>query len=195
LSAPTPPAVPGSNFPFDARCQKCGYEALIHSPEHAFKTDSGQTEVIHDYRKDLPKYGIGWDAALAAGKIQHVFRFLCTDCGKETQLTRPFERMEAGCAVAGWFTLVTLIVVIGSAIYLYGAEAAMLIIPALPFFFAIFSELVELPYVINRKKLSQNLKCSACGSAHLLALQDAQGNLGICPGCGEKALKYTARTE
>ena len=195
MSAPTPPAVPGSNFPFDACCQKCDYKALIHSPEHAITASNGQVEIIRDHKKDLPKHGVSWQSALDAKRIQHVFRFLCADCGKETQLTRPFERMEAGCAVAGWFTLVTLIVVIGSAIYLYGAEAAMLIIPALPFFFAIFSELVEWPYAAKRKKLREGLKCSACGSANVLGLQEAQGIMGICPGCGERALKYTMKTE
>ena len=195
MSAPTPPAVPGSNFPFDACCQKCSYKALIHSPEHAIETASGQLEIIQDYKKDFPRLDVNWQSAFAAGKVQHVFRLVCADCGKETQLKRPFERMEAGCTVAGWFTLFTLIIVIGSAIYLYGAEAAMLIIPALPFFFAVFSEVVEWPYARKRKKMREGLRCSACGSEKVVHLVDAQGVLGICPGCGERALKYSARTE
>lgn len=195
MAAPTPAAVPGSNFPFDACCQKCDYKALVHCPEHAYKTDSGQLEIIHDHKKDLPKRGTDWLSALAAGRIQHLFRFVCADCGKETQLARPVERMEAGCAIAGLCTLAALILVIGSMIYLYGAEAAMLIIPALPFFFAIFSEIVEWPYVWKRKKLRASVRCGACGGASVAALQDARETRGVCPQCGERALKFTARTE
>ena len=195
MSAPTPPAVPGSNFPFDVCCQKCGYKALVHSPEHAFKTDSGALEIIHDHKKDMPRLGTNWLSALAAGRIQHVFRFVCAGCGKETQLNRPFERMEAGCTVAGWFTLFALIIVIGSMIYIYGAEAAMLIIPALPFFFAIFSEVVEWPYARKRKKIREGLLCSACNSNKVAHLVDARGILGVCPACSERALKYSPRTE
>jgi predicted RNA-binding Zn-ribbon protein involved in translation (DUF1610 family) len=177
-------------YPYNVVCEKCGYKTQLNSPERAIKNDKGELEIITDYKADLAKHNLTWQSGLASGRIHHIFRFVCVDCGKLHEISRPYEEIEPGCTSAGIVTLILLIIVIGSLIYIFGAEAALLIIPAAPFFFFICSELIERPYARQIRELSRGMKCEGCQSERLAPLSEVRQVHFACPKCGEKAMRY-----
>jgi DNA-directed RNA polymerase subunit RPC12/RpoP len=177
-------------YPYNATCEKCGHKRLLNSPERAIKNEKGELEVITDYRADLAKHNLTWESGIASGRIYHIFKFVCIDCGKLTEISRPYEDIEPGCTAAGVVTLILLIVVIGSMIYNFGAEAALLIIPAAPFFFFVCSELIERPYAKRIRDLAKDTRCEGCKSERLAPLSEVRQRHFPCPKCGEKALRY-----
>jgi hypothetical protein len=183
-------AAPCSIYPYEAACSACGHKSSLSCPEHAYKTDDGKLDILHDYRVDLAKHGQTWPKALAAKRIQNIFRFLCTDCGQLADVAREYEPIEAGCTAAGWVTLFLMLITITTIYFTLGGELAFLAIPAAPFYFFMCSELVEWPHQARIRKLGKGLSCEQCKGSHLVALMDARECRVKCPKCGEKALRY-----
>ena len=191
-SAVRPRAGPSETYPFEATCSKCSYKQRLHSPDRAIKTDSGELQIISNYRADLKKHGLTWQGALAAGRIVNIFRFVCARCGRIKEVTRPYERTEAGCFVAGALTLVFLVAVVLTLYHTVGGEVAFVIVPTAPLLLAVFSEIVEWPYARKMKQMRDELHCEECNAKTFVPLSEARLLYFNCPQCGEKTMRYLA---